>query len=77
MKYIIEILDEGTDEDGDVIYKVDKSKTIEFNSNSLTASKNRFDIDKPNIGANKKIRLVEYYNDDPDELHKPCEVLFE
>ncbi len=80
MKIIVEILDKVT-ENGEIDWIVNKSKTIEFpdgnKATKISTAKEKLRQLKSTLPDNQKLRVLEYYNDDPDKGRIPCKILFE
>ena len=77
----VEILNKSTNELGNIIYNINKSKTFivstEKNSTTIQEAKDKLDELKSSLNMTQKIRVLEYHNDESDETRQPCKVLFE
>ena len=76
MKVLVEVLQEKKDEFGESYWETMKSKTVEIKDKNITKAQTKLqELKSANNG--KKIRILEYHNDDPDEVRLPCKVLLE
>ena len=73
MKIQIETLNKVEIYNDKFIYEIDKSKTIVIET--LKKAKEKFKT--MSATEDKKIRIIEYRNDEPDETRKPCKVIVE
>ena len=73
MKILIEYLDENVDSLERKYYSLNKSKTLEFTN--VVSAKKQFDILKSLKLSTETIRIIEYHNDEADEVRKPCKII--
>ena len=73
MKIQIETLNKVEISNDKFIYEIDESKTIVMQT--LKKAKDKFKT--MSATEDKKIRIIEYRNDEPDETRKPCKVIVE
>lgn len=70
LEFLNKVIREGKED-----YIIDNSKTIIFPTKQK--AKERLDQLKLTLPANKKVRVIEYRNDEPDETRSPCKILYE
>ena len=73
MKILIEYLDENVDSLERKYYSLNKSKTLEFTN--VVSAKKQFDILKSLKLSTETIRIIEYHNDEADQVRKPCKII--
>ena len=81
MKIIIEILKESTDSTGQKNWAVEKSKIVNIGTKkdkkTLGIAKDKLQQLKLELAQDEKIRILEFHNDESDEIRTPCKVLYE
>lgn len=79
MKILVEILEKVERENIDS-WLVLKSKTLDFTEldkkEAFRKAKAKLIQVKDSLSNNQKIRILEYHNDEFDEVRKPCKILF-
>ena len=82
MKIIVEILEKLYDEFGEVYYCPDNdNEKFEMKTGNkekkIKDAKLKFNKLKSKLINGQRIRILEYHNDESDEIRKPCKVLTE
>jgi hypothetical protein len=81
MKIQVEVLRKIDDGINTIHYKTDELETVVFTNgdvtNQIAEATQYLNDTKPTLPAGDKIRVLEYYNDEPDETRQPCVILLE